>query len=87
MKQFFYNWNLLKHAVSCFIIWIIIVGISNSLNEPSSMGIIGGAEGLTDIYISGGVYPYLLSVAVLITALAFYVPVKKMFKRALKSND
>jgi len=87
MKNFFYNWNLLKHAVSCFMIWLIIVAVSNSLNEPSSIGIIGGAGGPTDIYISGGVYPYVLSVAVLITALAFYIPVKNMFKRAFKSNE
>ncbi|GAB6087469.1 sodium ion-translocating decarboxylase subunit beta [Alkaliphilus crotonatoxidans] len=59
-------------------IWLFIVTVNSSPNEASNIGIIGGADGPTEIYITGEIYSYVLRAVVLITALALYVPVKNI---------
>ena len=86
MKKFFYNWVFWKHFVFCFVIWLIIRNINFTPNQASSIGIIGGADGPTAIFITGKIYPYILRDVVLIISLVLYFPVKKIFKRAFKSK-
>lgn len=82
MKKFLNNWNFGKHFILCVMTYFLLVMLTDRLNEPSSMSIIGGAEGPTDIYIAGGIYSPAVSMGVMIAALALYVPVKSLLKRA-----
>lgn len=67
-------------------IWLFIVTINSSPNEASSHEIIGGADGPTSIFITGKTSPYILRGVALIAALAFYTPIKTIFKRVFRSN-
>ena len=86
MKKFFYNWVFWKHFVFCFVIWLFIRTVTTTPNEASSIGIIGSIDVQTAIFVIKEIFPYILRDVVLIVALVLYFPVKKIFKRAFKSN-
>ena len=94
MKKLFCRWNIWKHIVFSLVISVLIVicvepiiaGIMQHLflmNQPS-IGVIGGADGPTAIFISVGYYPFiilLVGTLIFIGILLFYKQMKRILER------
>lgn len=82
--RFFIPWTLLKHAVASLIIAFLGSCMSKYIyprHQASSIGIIGGADGPTAIYVSGKLFSYnWVFLAILIVSLLLYVPVSKWLR-------
>lgn len=87
------NWNLLKHTLSAVIIAVLFNYLWGfiTIHEAAAIGIIGGADGPTSIFISGKkLIPYNLSIIKLLLSVAspgiiafvvmmlFYKPVRNL---------
>ncbi|SET64390.1 hypothetical protein SAMN05660297_03025 [Natronincola peptidivorans] len=84
MKNILSKWSFNKHLLFCFIVLFItgiVVRSTRSPNHASSIGIIGGADGPTEIFISGDPYSVILYIIVLILLLALYKPLKMIIKK------
>ncbi|SDL06181.1 sodium ion-translocating decarboxylase subunit beta [Natronincola ferrireducens] len=84
MKKLFSKWSFSKHLLLCLIIIFIariVARFTTSPNHASSIGIIGGADGPTEIYLSGDTYSAIIGISVLILLLALYKPLKMIIKK------
>lgn len=88
MKKLLSRLNLNKHLLLSFIILAIttiIVKVTISSKPASSIGIIGGADGPTVVFLAGdpGCFMiFILFICLLILLLALYKPLKKIIKKS-----
>lgn len=89
MKSFFKNWNFKKHFYFClgltiFFLWlfkyifVLSLFLSTLKNHPQSIGIIGGADGPTAIYLASSTSSFITYFCILfLIGLVSYIPLKK----------
>jgi Na+-transporting methylmalonyl-CoA/oxaloacetate decarboxylase beta subunit len=92
MKNILSPWSFPKHLVFSLmfslLIWplcrrilavVVLLLLSRKYDDASAIGIIGGADGPTAVFISGPVgYFFMVRIAVFIALLLFYQPVKRI---------
>lgn len=60
-------------------IWFIIGTVNFTPHQDLSIGIIGGPDGPTLLFITGQIYPHILRGVVLIILLVLYFPLQKKY--------
>jgi len=88
--KFFSNWTAKKHAILSLII-ILIMPISSfiSKTDSSSIGIIGGSDGPTVIFVSGNpvIESIIPKLVMFLLLLGLYIPMKKYFQNVSKDKE
>ena len=86
---FFTSWNLTKHAAASLLIstaaFYIYKFVAPLSRQASSIGIIGGADGPTVIFLAGKILPalvhYLLFIGAFILLMVLYSPIRNWLTR------
>lgn len=83
-----WSWSLWKHlilSVGIYLVYYIFQTYYISKPDAASIGIIGGSDGPTSVYIAGKIGPYIKSVAIsmilLIASVVTYKPLKKKLEK------
>lgn len=90
------KWNVLKHILLSLVVAIIINYLWGfiTLREASSIGIIGGADGPTSVYVAGKnsmstqgmlitmvlLKAFLPGILAFLTMMLLYIPIKRWIK-------
>lgn len=87
------RWTFGKHVLACLVLGLfvnILVTFIPSTKQAVSIGIIGGADGPTSIYITGKLINIILQNGVFLLAIAItlllYKPIKRLIEREPKQN-
>lgn len=97
--KIFKKWNIFKHTFSAVIIAMVFNYLWGfvTIHQAASIGIIGGADGPTSIFISGkgiGLFNYPIAIALFSVAypgimafvivMLFFKPVRRLFESKSK---
>lgn len=79
MARFFERWGFTKHLlVSLVLAWLLNYIIAIVSDNPS-IGVVGGSEGISNVFFSGSP-SFLISSGLFIVLLLIYKPVKRMIE-------
>ncbi len=87
MKKLLSKWNIRKHFIFSLLLTVIIKVISLFTvgNEITSIGIIGGADGPTSVFlasnINGFIFENIVILFIFVTMLITYIPIKYIRER------
>lgn len=81
MKELFKTWNFKKHLVLTIALTVIVKVVSLlTYGEAASIGIIGGADGPTSVFVAGNVgsfvFQNIIPIIVFVFMLVIYIPIK-----------
>lgn len=87
------RWTFGKHVLACLVLGLftnIVATFLPSRNQAVAIGIIGGADGPTAIFITGKLMNMVLQNGVLLLVIAItlllYKPMKRLIEREPKQN-
>lgn len=80
MVNFLKNWGYLKHVVVSLIFTLLFNSIINIFTTNPSVGLVGGSEGISNIFFSGSP-TFLISSVLFVILLLLYKPVKRMIEK------
>ncbi len=93
MRRFFCSWNFFKHFILSLLTVILVMCAEAAVSGPVSTQAIPGpviSEG-SSTYTTAVIYfkgiPDYIILLIFLILLAFYRPVKKLFKRTFKEKD
>ncbi|MGM0437743.1 MAG: hypothetical protein ACQEQD_05695 [Bacillota bacterium] len=80
MVNFLKNWGYLKHVVVSLIFTLLFNSIISIFTTNPSVGLVGGSEGISNIFFSGSP-TFLISSVLFVILLLLYKPVKRMIEK------